>query len=101
MTQPTRGIDLSPSQRSAFWQAVEDCLVEFHAKKRPNALQKTAELRREFEAPPPGIDGDLIYHSEPFYVACEIAGMLDPRKQEKLLESNQIKYDSLLKSDGW
>jgi hypothetical protein len=53
------------------------------------------------ENPPPDIDGDLIYHSEPFYVACDIAGLHDPREQGTLLNSNRPKYDSILQIHGW
>jgi hypothetical protein len=101
MTPPANPTSLTPVMRDAFWQAVEDCLVEFHSKSPRDATYEAAKLRRDLENSPPDIDGDIIYHSEPFYVACDIAGLHDPREQDRLLGNNRVKYDSILKIRGW
>jgi hypothetical protein len=92
---------LTPTLRDAFWQAVEECLVEFHQKTPRNALLEAAQLRREVETTPPGLNGDLIYHAEPFYVACDLAGLHDLSEQGRLLAANRQKYDSILSVHGW
>lgn len=81
--------------KDAFWGAVEDCLVEIHKLRRPVAHHKREELRKRIESPPPGISSVLIYHAEPFYVACDIAGnQLD-------LSYYRPKYDAILSRHNW
>ena len=92
---------LSLSSRNTFWEVVEECLVEFHQLHRPDAIAAALDFRRQFESAPAGIDGDLVYHDEPFYVACGIAGLHDVREQERLLQGNEAKYDSLLAVYRW
>src|SRR4051812_8356997 len=92
---------LSPASRNAYWEVVEDCLVEFHQKPRPAAVAVAVATRRRLESPPAGLDGDLVYHDEPFYTACEIAGLQDEREQDVLLKTNRMKYQSILSIHGW
>ncbi len=60
--------------RNAFWAAVADCLAEFHGRKLSEAKLAVFELRARAENPPDGLDSDLVYHAEPFDVACDLAG---------------------------
>ena len=60
--------------KNAFWAAVADCLARFHGIEPQIAKARTFELRQTSESPPPGIDADLVYHAEPFDVACRVAG---------------------------
>ncbi len=92
---------LTSAMRAAFWQVVEDCLVEFHAMLRERAVFDAAELRRDVETAPSDIDGDLVYHSEPFYTACDLAGLVDLGEQDRLLDGNRAKYESILTIHGW
>jgi hypothetical protein len=67
------------SSASRFWSAVQDCLVEFHQFDRERAAENvTAAWRRipwEQERKPthPSFD-DMIYHAEPWSIACNLAG---------------------------
>ena len=92
---------LDPGARNAYWEVVEDCLVEFHKRPRAKAVAETQDLRRQLEPPPKGIDGDVIYHDEPFYVACDIAGLHDTKEQDRLLQSYSQKYESIKAIHHW
>jgi hypothetical protein len=72
-------VDLEPL-KDAFWEVVVDCLTRFHGFAAPLAHEAVLGLRNRVESPVLGdlpassYDGELIYHAEPFYVACDIAG---------------------------
>jgi hypothetical protein len=53
---------------------VVDCLVEFHDMRRTEAKQLVSEFKANLQALPPEIDRDIVYHDEPFNVACDLAG---------------------------
>ncbi|HET7461109.1 MAG TPA: hypothetical protein VFJ82_07665 [Longimicrobium sp.] len=57
----------------SFWAAVRECLIEFHGSAELDAVRKVAEFRSRLEQAPPGVSLDMIYHAEPFDVACDIA----------------------------
>jgi hypothetical protein len=81
--------------RDAFWGAVVDCLEQFHGKPGPDAQALASALRARIEWPPPGIDGDLIYHAEPFDVACNLAQVeLDP-------DTYRPAYELILRRHNW
>jgi hypothetical protein len=92
---------LDPHAKDAFWSVVEDCLKRFHDHGEARAHQSALDLRRQVESPPPGIDGELIYHDEPFYVACDLAGIHDNPERDRLFEKNRKLYDLILKSRNW
>ena len=56
-----------------FWSVVRDCVREFHAKASPTILRKVNRLRKKVESLPLP-EMDLFFHSEPFDVACRLAG---------------------------
>lgn len=63
--------------KDAFWDIVADCLERFHAYEPSVARIAALDLRDVVESPrhpPESYEGDLFYHGEPFYVACDIAG---------------------------
>jgi hypothetical protein len=63
--------------KDAYWQIVADCLRVFHGYTPEEACCAARERRAEREpAVPPFPDWtpDLFYNSEPFDVACGIAG---------------------------
>lgn len=60
----------------SFWDIILECLVEFHGMSYEEAYRGVSELKSqqqqipsEYESIPP-----LIYNSEAFDVACELAG---------------------------
>lgn len=60
----------------SFWAVVEDCLVDFHEIDRPEAAKKVADLWRRLPAVEGDADesfSDIIYHTEPWQVACHLA----------------------------
>lgn len=65
---------ISFQHSEAYWRVVEDCLVEFHRYPVRAAVQAAGALRARMEAAPAGLRGDLVYHAEPFDIACDIAG---------------------------
>jgi hypothetical protein len=60
--------------KDAFGDVVEDCLVEIHGIPRPAAQKRSLDLRARIESPPSGMSSEIFYHTEPFDVACDIAG---------------------------
>jgi metal-sulfur cluster biosynthetic enzyme len=81
--------------KDAFWGVVEDCLVEIHHTPRWQAQALVKDLRKKIEQPPAGLQGDIIYHDEPFDVACDLAGNslgLSPYRQ---------KYETILSQHNW
>ena len=86
--------EVDPMIKNAFWGAVEDCLVEIHGLQRAEAHQKREDLRQRIESPQPGLSSVLIYHAEPFYVACDLV--------EKELEPSQYPlYEAILERHHW
>ena len=96
--EPTR---LSPAARNCYWQAVEACLVKFHRFSPDDSIVKSTEFRRREEGIQSETFEDLIYHEEPFYVACHIAGMHEVGEQECLLKRSNKIYSSILEKIPW
>ena len=99
-SSPVTGL-INPAVKDAFWLVVEDCLIRCHRFDTLGAIQLARSARWAAETTPPGISGDVIYHSEPFYVACDIAGLEDIREQERLLGQHRSDYTAILKTHGW
>lgn len=81
--------------KDEFWEIVKDCLVEFHDLPLPKARDSSCDLRARIEFAPRGISTAIFYHSEPFDVACDIAG-----KQLDFMAFRD-RYECLLKRHGW
>jgi hypothetical protein len=62
--------------KDAFWQTVRDSLVEIHGLPLREAVQRVTYVRQRGMSLSGTDDdsGDLIYHAEPFDVACDMAG---------------------------
>ena len=62
--------------RFLFWDLVLECLVEFHGLNHADAYQNSAKLRgrlRESSRPDDMLyPSDMVYHEEPFYIACSL-----------------------------
>jgi hypothetical protein len=66
------------SAAAHFWSAVEDCLVHFHQFERSKAAERVTALWRQLpQGPEAGCKessfDDMIYHAEPWYIACNLA----------------------------
>lgn len=59
--------------KSAFWDVVIECLVQFHSLPLEQARQMTMALSIGIGNPPLGLSSEMFYHSEPFDVACDLA----------------------------
>jgi hypothetical protein len=81
---------------SNFWATVEQCLIIFHNLDHIKAAEKVTSLWRRLphsagrEDGEPSFD-DMIYHGEPWYIACDLAG------REIALEQYRPAYESLLR----
>jgi hypothetical protein len=62
---------------ASFWSAVKDCLVTFHRFSPGEAAEKVSQFWLSLSsAPPPARETgfeDMVYHSEPWYIACNLA----------------------------
>jgi hypothetical protein len=62
---------------ASFWSAVKDCLVTFHQFAPGDAAEKVSQFWLSLSsAPPPARETgfeDMVYHSEPWYIACNLA----------------------------
>jgi hypothetical protein len=113
MAQPARAretasnrIMVGSKQAADFWATVEDCLVQFHNVSRGTAAEKVTDLWRRLgnlTLPPAKEDDraqpqfdDMIYHAEPWYIACNLAENEIPLDQEhrpaydKILQQNHL-----------
>jgi hypothetical protein len=48
--------------------------VRIHALDVSTARQRSEDLRRRIDSPPPGVMSEVFYHAEPFDVANDLAG---------------------------
>ncbi len=76
-------------EKDSFWYAVELCLKEFHAYPRDKVPRRIYDFRSTLEKLTP--EGLIVYHDEPFYLACDLAGEKLP-----LDESTSQAYDQIL-----
>ncbi len=94
-------LKISQAAKAAYWGTVEDCLVSFHQLTKQSAHGMTNAFRKKIESPPPGISGDVIYHDEPFYIACDIAGKYEIQDQEILLKRHHPDYEVIKTARSW
>lgn len=86
---------INSKSKDAFWDVVEDCLVEIHGLSKLRAHQRSQDLRTGIETPPAGMSSEIFYHAEPFDVACDIADIqLD-------LSQHRSQYDHILNRHNW
>ena len=79
--------------REAFWTAVELCLVTFHAYSPQKASLLSSNYRGVLEKR--SGSAALVYHDDPFYVACDLAG-----REVELEGGIAVAYDKILESVG-
>jgi hypothetical protein len=69
-----RRADLTAAQaKEQFWYVVAECLRVFHHKQAQSVTAAISQMRSNVESLR-GQAKELFYHSEPFDVACDIAG---------------------------
>jgi len=86
------------SSASHFWSAVADCLVYFHHFERDKAAERVTSVWRQMpRGPEPNRNeasfDDMIYHAEPWYIACNLAGRDLP------VSENELRYREILQSN--
>lgn len=80
-----------------FWVAVAECLVRFHRFEPNSATQATQTFwDRLRDTPQPETFRDIVYHDEPWSIACNLAG----KKDARLRPSDWPAYESILKQHG-
>jgi hypothetical protein len=87
--------------KSSFWAIVADCLKQVHGVGPLEAGGMVESLRKKIESPPVGISGEMIYHDEPFFVACDLAGEHDIESKNKTMKRNRATDTSILSKHGW
>ena len=87
-----------------YWAAVEDCLVKFHCLQRCDAASTVMSFQKRLadiplfqaDSGPMTTDfDDMIYHAEPWYIACNLADKEIPLEQhwsayEDILRRNHL-----------
>jgi len=61
-------------EAEAFWAVTRECLVQFHGIDPEEAASGVASLRDRLARTGVPMAEEMIYHDEPFNVACDIAG---------------------------
>jgi hypothetical protein len=81
------------SHSTYFWRAVHDCLVQFHHLESVQAQRRVRQFRLRLQEAPEDVDTELIFHEEPFALACRLMG------QEELFPSGEeaAQYQEILK----
>jgi hypothetical protein len=70
-------------EAEAYWDVTRDSLIQFHRIAPEEAGRLVATLRERLARTGEPMAEEMIYHDEPFYVACDLAGTeLDPFKFE-------------------
>ena len=86
---------IDPQAKDEFWGVVQDCLIELHNLTSFEAIQRSRDLRRRIEAAPAGLSSEMLYHADPFDVACDIArNPLD-------IAIYRARYDTILSRHHW
>ena len=81
-----------PSENRAagpYWEAVERCLIEFH-KLEPRSARKRLARFRTAIAHEKLIHPEIVFHNEPFYLACDLTGT------QLEMSDNQDRYTKIL-----
>jgi hypothetical protein len=77
-----------------YWLAVALCLERFHGYAKTTARHIVREVRsdraKDLASSVDGLEAELLYHEEPFYLACDISGKESP------LSMHRAEYEELL-----
>lgn len=98
-----RGPTVTPALAGLYWTVVEDCLVKFHSFSREDAVKRVRDYLNRLAThlaslPWNAVNSeeqhkydDMIYHEEPWYVACNLAQTQIP------IESYVAAYHEILR----
>lgn len=89
---------LTKHDKDSFWSVVKDCLLELLDEPARDAVIAVNEYRAEVEAADSTYE--MLYHEEPFEVACALKG-IDRAKSEKLYFENIDKYRKIKAFRNW
>ncbi len=78
-----------------FWLVVVDCLATFHNWPIERATEGVSKFEKKLLSKVSASEFGLIFHEEPFQVACEIAG------KPTDIASHRTRYEAILKSRKW
>lgn len=93
---------VEPQVAESFWAVVKECLIQFHGFSHVAAVARVADVRsrldqlassssEEIKRGERTFDG-MIYHEEPWYIACNLAGKEIP------LTPNRAAYEQIIAS---
>jgi hypothetical protein len=82
---------MDDADREAFWSTVQETLVEIYQLSDKESKQAIEDLKGRLATAPRGISTDVIFHSEPFAVASDLAG------QRVDLASHRFKYETIVR----
>lgn len=86
---------ISDKMKDAFWNVVVECLIQFHDFTRADAQERSRKLRKGLGRSPSGVSSDIFYHSEPYNVACDIAG------KQRDITADFEQYHKILDENHW
>ena len=82
----------------SFWASVKDCLVTFHHIDTGTAADKVTSfwmsLSKATLSPGEPDFADIVYHSEPWYIACNLA------QSDLPLAGHWTAYQEILSKNG-
>ena len=92
---------MNEEMRFLFWDVVSECLMEFHGLNQAEAYENSAKLRgrlRKLSRPDDMLyPSDMVYHEEPFYIACSLM-----ERRLKLGDAEYSeRYQAILNRHGW
>lgn len=81
----------SDLEKNGYWMLLDKCLREFHGYAPETSIRAVCYYRDSLERRVFGLESaDIIYHEEPFALACELSG------KELSLSDYLQKYDQLI-----
>ena len=75
-----------------YWSIVRKCLERFHGYSRPLATREVANFRKRMKSTLSNGAFELMFHTEPLYIAEEISGHELPSPESSL----QREYDRIV-----
>lgn len=73
---------MDDKQRGVFWSIVTECLIQFFDYQRDGAVSAVLDFQRRLLAAPNETNPEIVYHSEPFTLAQNLANQPDVNFQK-------------------
>lgn len=92
--------------RKRFWERVRACLIRFHDRSPAEAKELVSAYTKKFPLKSKDPEVELVYHYEPFRIACDITGKrlrvsdFSKRYQELLQETSPISKTLKVRGSG-